>query len=41
MCGDGVSAAAIGNGLMSPRVQICAGHQANMIFRLILGIGEA
>ena len=40
-CGDKISAAATGNGLMSPRVQICAGHQANMVLRLILGLDEA
>jgi len=25
---------------MAPRVSICAGHQANMVLRLILGIEE-
>lgn len=40
ICGDGKTAAAIGNGLMAPRVTICAAHQANMILRLILGINE-
>ena len=40
ICGDGVNEAKIGNGLMSPRVSVCAGHQANMILRLILGIEE-
>ncbi|MCL2689890.1 MAG: sulfur carrier protein ThiS adenylyltransferase ThiF [Chitinispirillia bacterium] len=39
-CGDRASAASVGNGLMSPRVQICAGHQANMVLRLILGLNE-
>ncbi|MDR0308036.1 MAG: sulfur carrier protein ThiS adenylyltransferase ThiF [Chitinispirillales bacterium] len=39
-CGDKTSAAVVGQGLMSPRVQICAGHQANMALRLILGLGE-
>lgn len=39
-CGDKTSEAAVGNGLMSPRVQICAGHQANMVLRLILGLDE-
>jgi sulfur carrier protein ThiS adenylyltransferase len=38
VCGDGASDAELGLGLMSPRVQICAGHQANMALRLILGI---
>ena len=35
--GDGSSEAAIGNGLMSPRVAINAGHQANMVLRILLG----
>jgi len=39
-CGDKTSAAEVGHGLMSPRVQICAGHQANMVLRLILGLSE-
>jgi sulfur carrier protein ThiS adenylyltransferase len=36
LCGDFENEAKEGNGLMAPRVQICAGHQANMILRLIL-----
>ena len=40
LCGDQESAAKIGNGLMAPRVQICAAHQANMVLRLLLGIKE-
>lgn len=36
LCGDGETSARIGRGLMAPRVSICAGHQANMILRLIL-----
>ncbi len=40
ICGDEQNEAKIGNGLMSPRVSICAGHQANMILRLILGYTE-
>lgn len=40
VCGDGVSEARPGNGLMAPRVQICAGHQANMVLRLLLGLEE-
>lgn len=36
LCGDGETSAQIGRGLMAPRVSICAGHQANMILRLIL-----
>lgn len=38
VCGDFQNEAKIGFGLMAPRVQICAGHQANMILRLLLGI---
>ena len=38
--GDGVSEAAPGCGLMAPRVLIAAGHQANMVLRLILGEKE-
>lgn len=41
ICGDLVNDARIGRGLMAPRVQICAGHQANMVLRLLLGIEEA
>ena len=40
LCGDQVSSAEPGNGLMAPRVTICAGHQANMVLRLILGEKE-
>lgn len=40
LCGDGSSEAKPGNGLMAPRVQICAGHQANMVLRLLLGQTE-
>lgn len=36
LCGDTISEAGIGQGLMAPRVSVCAGHQANMILRLIL-----
>lgn len=35
IAGDGTSTGA--EGLMAPRVMICAGHEANMITRLILG----
>ncbi len=41
LCGDFENGAKEGNGLMAPRVQICAGHQANMVLRLLLGINEA
>ena len=37
ICGDGKSDLADGLALMAPRVMICAGHQANMAVRLILG----
>lgn len=40
VCGDGITEAKEGYGLMMPRVQICAGHQANMVIRLILGIED-
>ncbi|MBC3804888.1 sulfur carrier protein ThiS adenylyltransferase ThiF [Acetobacterium fimetarium] len=40
LCGDLENSAEVGRGLMAPRVQICAGHQANMILRLLLGIEE-
>jgi len=40
LCGDLETGAMIGRGLMAPRVQICAGHQANMILRLLLGIED-
>ena len=36
LCGDEKSEPAYAKGLMAPRVTICAGHQANMIVRLIL-----
>ncbi|TLS72742.1 sulfur carrier protein ThiS adenylyltransferase ThiF [Aliarcobacter thereius] len=37
ICGDLEAEAKIGNGLMAPRVQICAAHQANMVLRLLVG----
>jgi sulfur carrier protein ThiS adenylyltransferase len=36
MCGDGSTDVGGGTGLMAPRVNICAGHQANKIIELIL-----
>lgn len=36
LCGDGVSEINENQGLMAPRVMICAAHQANMILQLIL-----
>lgn len=41
LCGDEKTDARIGRGLMAPRVAICAGHQANMVIRLILGEEKA
>lgn len=40
ICGDGVTSADYGTGLMAPRAAICAAHQANMILRLINEIYE-
>ncbi len=40
VCGDRETGAAVGTGLMAPRVQICAGHQANMVLRLLLGLED-
>lgn len=40
VAGDGISEAVPGCGLMAPRVLIAAGHQANMVLRLILGEDE-
>ena len=40
LCGDRVTDAYAGIGLMAGRVNICAGHEANMVIRLILGIEE-
>lgn len=37
ICGDGVTEAAAGTGLMAPRVAVCAGHQANAVLNLLLG----
>jgi len=37
LCGDGVTAARPGSGLMAPRVGIAAHHQANAVLRLLLG----
>jgi len=37
VCGDGITAAAPGSGLMAPRVGIAAHHQANAVLRLLLG----
>ncbi len=37
ICGDGESDVSAGIGLYSSRVMVCAGHQANMILRIISG----
>jgi sulfur carrier protein ThiS adenylyltransferase len=37
IAGDLETAAMVGRGLMAPRVLVAAGHQANMILRLIMG----
>jgi sulfur carrier protein ThiS adenylyltransferase len=40
ICGDLSTESQGYNSLMAPRVSICAGHQANMVLRLLLGIEE-
>lgn len=40
ICGDFETEAQPGCGLMAPRVAVCAGHQANMVLRLICGKTE-
>ena len=40
MCGDEKTDIADGIGLMAARVGICAGHQANMVIRLLQGLEE-
>lgn len=40
LCGDLENGARVGKGLMAPRVSVCAGHQANMILRLLLEIED-
>ncbi|SET63820.1 sulfur carrier protein ThiS adenylyltransferase ThiF [[Clostridium] polysaccharolyticum] len=36
MCGDGITKAEPGNGLMAPRVSVCAGHQANKVLEILI-----
>jgi sulfur carrier protein ThiS adenylyltransferase len=36
ICGDFETGADADTGLMAPRVQVCAGHQANMVLRLLV-----
>ncbi|EBU9957710.1 sulfur carrier protein ThiS adenylyltransferase ThiF, partial [Salmonella enterica subsp. enterica serovar Tamberma] len=38
ICGDERSDFELTPGMMAPRVSICAGHQANIILRLIMGL---
>lgn len=38
ICGDFVSGAEPGNGLMAPRVNICAAHQANLVLELLVDL---
>lgn len=38
VCGDLVSGAKVGSGLMSPRVNICAAHQANLVLELLVAM---
>ncbi|MCL2073757.1 MAG: sulfur carrier protein ThiS adenylyltransferase ThiF [Marinilabiliaceae bacterium] len=40
LCGDSEYTSEDEDGLMAPRVSICAGHQANMIVRLLLGMED-
>jgi sulfur carrier protein ThiS adenylyltransferase len=40
LCGDQISAARPGSGLMAPRVGIAASHQANQVVRILLGEEE-
>jgi len=40
VCGDSRPPVSEGTGFMAPRVSVCAGHQANMVLRLLLGIEE-
>lgn len=40
LCGDEVTEAVYGKGLMAPRAALCAAHEANMITRLLMGETE-
>ena len=40
VCGDPQPSEREGVGFMAPRVSVCAGHQANMALRLLLGMEE-
>lgn len=37
LTGDGVSDVNLGIGLVAPRVMICAGHEAHMVIRILMG----
>lgn len=37
LCGDGVSDAGDGLGLVAPRVMLCAAHQAHVVLRILAG----
>jgi len=41
VCGDFKTPVQEGTGLMAPRVEACAAHQANMVLRLLLNIEKA
>ena len=38
LCGDLTNEAKIGQGLMAPRVAVCANHEANLVIRLLMGL---
>jgi len=38
LCGDLTNEAKIGQGLMAPRVAVCANHEANLSIRLLMGL---
>ena len=38
ICGDQTRNAKPGRGLMAPRVAICAGHEANLILKLLVDV---
>ena len=41
LCGDEITEAVYGKGLMAPRAALCAAHEANMITRLLLDEEDA
>jgi sulfur carrier protein ThiS adenylyltransferase len=40
LCGDSLPSEHGDVGFMAPRVSICAGHQANMVIRILLGLED-